>query len=206
MALLALPVTGCALVPDRLRTLLDGNQQPVPIAPARTPEEAVRRAVTLFGQRELPPGFEVLETRPIPNVADIVLVRYRFLPPAEGQPSTAPAIGIQLVARQETSWDSQSGSALSRTGSPEQVIEYLHIAHHAGGGTYATVFGHVLTPDVAVVEATFDNGQTLRDQVKHDSFVLVAPHAKAARELRTLDKSGRVLRRFDLPPPVEAGG
>ena len=166
----------------------------------------MRRAITLFGQRELPSGFEVLETRPIPNVADIVLVRYRFLPPVDGQPSTAPAVGIQLVARQETHWSSQSGSALSRTSSPEQLIDYLHIAHHAGGDTYATVFGHVLTPDVAAVEATFDNGQTVRDTVNHDSFVLVAPHTNAARELRALDKSGRILRRFDLPSPVEAGG
>jgi len=137
----------------------------------------------------------------MPDVDNVRLVAYRFLrPTGDTPPRLIPGIGLQVVVREPDRWSPQTGKAIARTVGPPHLTEYFHITHQFGGKTVTAVLGHVISPDVAAVEATFDDGQTLRTDVADQCFVIIAPGAKTIRELRVLNSAGEVLRRIESPP------
>lgn len=195
---LVLPMTGCGSVLNKF-----GIEQAERMAPppAQTPEEAVEQFTKMVGNGELPPGFQILGTHAIPDVDNVRLVAYRFLrPTGDTPPRLIPGIGLQVVVQEPDRWSAQTGKAIARTEGPPHLIEYFHTTHQFGGRTATAVLGHVLSPDVAAVEATFDDGQTLRTDVVDAHFVVVAPGASATRELRVLGSAGEVLRYIESPP------
>ncbi len=56
------------------------------------------------------------------------------------------------------------------------------------------VYGERLVPDVLAVEATFDNGETVRDDATDGIFVVATTGANAVCELRVLGAQDTVLR------------
>lgn len=200
--LLLLPLTGCGSVLGRFGIGQGGGMAP---PPAQTPEEAVERATSITGNGELPPGFQILGTYAVPDADNIRLVAYRFLrPTGDTPPRLIPGIGLQVVLREPDRWSPQTGKAIARTAGPPHLIEYFHITHQLSGNTVTAVLGHVLSPEVAAVEATFDDGQTLQTKVVDDTFVIVAPGASTVQQLRVLNSAGEMLRRMELPPPHTA--
>ncbi len=68
-----------------------------------------------------------------------------------------------------------------------------------GIGNYEYVNGSVLEPDkVAAVEAVLGNGSTVRGAVTRGVWVLFALESGGIREVRALDRDGRVLQLIDL--------
>lgn len=67
----------------------------------------------------------------------------------------------------------------------------------AFGGAF--VSGSVVAPErVAAVEAVFDAGLEVREPTTRGVFAIYGPKTKRVRELRVLDREGRVLRRVDV--------
>jgi hypothetical protein len=57
---------------------------------------------------------------------------------------------------------------------------------------YLLTYGHALSSEVAVVEATFTTGQTLRDALTEGMFAIIADAARVCA-VRVLDAEGRML-------------
>lgn len=202
LVLLATLVTGCTW-PAGLGGSRQGQQAP---PPAQTPEQALRYAMTLYETQEMPPDFHVLKMYAVPGVADTQLAYYRYLRlSGDTPPRPVPMIGLQFLLRKPNRWSPQGGQAIARTAPAEQVLDHIHATHTIGNTPITSILGLVLAPQVTMVEATFDNGPTVREPVAHESFVIVAPNTNGARELRALDTNGHVVRKFDLAQPVSAG-
>jgi hypothetical protein len=60
---------------------------------------------------------------------------------------------------------------------------------------YYGVYGRILSPEVAAVEATFDNGETLRDEGNGRMFALTSFRAAEIWEFKVLDANDQVLQR-----------
>jgi hypothetical protein len=59
------------------------------------------------------------------------------------------------------------------------------------------LYGQVLKPKVAVVEATFNDGQILRDRSNNGVFALMALGATGVCEVRILGTDNQILRQED---------
>jgi hypothetical protein len=162
-----------------------------------SPAEAVRQ----LHRRDAPesaPTFQVVATRSWERGA---VVLYTYVRPAQGQTPPLQIFGYDLVE--------PSGGGLWRTtgggegGTPlAPAVEEL-ISYSSGSGwnrvrgSFSIVYGRVLAPQVAFVEATFDNGRVLRDGTGDGFFVLITPTNAAPCEVRALDAESQVLRRID---------
>ncbi len=67
------------------------------------------------------------------------------------------------------------------------------------------VYGERLVPDVLAVEATFDNGETVRDDATDGIFVVATTGANAVCELRVLGAQDAVLRTITDDQPLAYG-
>lgn len=113
--------------------------------------------------------------------------------------------GHQVVKREGMNWQVSSSDSYSISNpqqSAEKLIEYgVSQAQETGGDRYTILYGQFLTSKVATIEATFDNGQTLRDDGKRKAFALIAPGATQVCELRILGPDQQILRQEDLRRP-----
>lgn len=66
---------------------------------------------------------------------------------------------------------------------------------------YAVFFGQVLSPKVATVEVTFNNGKILRDNATDSLFLLVAPGATGVCDVRVLGIDKQILQRDEIISP-----
>ena len=64
----------------------------------------------------------------------------------------------------------------------------------SGTQSHAILYGETLAPEVVAVEATFDNGQTLRDSAADGVFVVYSDNANAVCSMRILGANDAVLR------------
>ena len=73
---------------------------------------------------------------------------------------------------------------------------------------YMAVLGHTLTPDVAVVEVDFDNGDVGRMAVTHEKFAISSPHRANSGRIRLFNRSGLLLDEvaLDLSADARAAG
>jgi len=173
----------------------------VPFVGAMTPEQAaLRNGAMLVDGQQLQP--QIAGKRQLPNGHIIVLYRADMVE-ADGQATYL--FGYSLVQRQGVGWGSGSGGA---GGGPKPTVDQLvnlgSGSSMDGRTTYALVYGETLTPDVVAVEATFDNGQTLRDSAADGVFVVYSANANAVCSTRILGANDVVLRTDDLRPPPDA--
>ncbi|MDX2229418.1 MAG: hypothetical protein NW220_07255 [Leptolyngbyaceae cyanobacterium bins.349] len=114
-------------------------------------------------------------------------------------------LGHQVVKRNGMNWQvgsSDSYSVSSSKQSAERLIEYgISQAQEKDGDRYTILYGQFLTPQVSTIEATFDNGQVLRDSGQGKAFALIAIGAAHVCDLRILGPDNQLLRREDLSQP-----
>jgi len=114
-------------------------------------------------------------------------------------------LGHQVVKREGMNWQVSSSDSYSVSNpkkSAEKLIEYgVSQAREESGDRYTILYGQFLNSHVSTVEATFDNGQVLRDEGKGKAFALIAPGAASVCELRVLGPDNQLLRREDLSRP-----
>jgi hypothetical protein len=115
-------------------------------------------------------------------------------------------LGHQVVVRKGISWQAAgSGDHLEVLPQlPGELVQYGigYNKKNAGGDRHAVIYGEILTPKVAAVEATFDNGKTLRDEGKDGILTMALPDAVEVREVRVLGADSQVLQRDSTSPPT----
>jgi len=134
-----------------------------------------------------------------------IIVLYSALCPGKDQKSPMQAIfGHKVVKRNGISWQ-VSGSDSYGTKDPgdasDQLVEYGISKSLNKTDRYTVLYGQILKSKVAAVEATFNNGQILRDWSNNGTFALIAPGATGVCELRLLGSDNQILRQEDLAVP-----
>ncbi|MDP9381765.1 MAG: hypothetical protein M3Q29_16795 [Chloroflexota bacterium] len=168
--------------------------------PDSTPEEAVRRSVCAQG---VPRNFRVHGTRSWERGVIVLFSADCPSPPDAPIPEPEiPVSGFRLLQDGLFGWrvvivGSAADGKEARSG---QLVSYRPGGGRGGRlGSYGYVSGRVLAPDkVRAVEAIFDNGRVMRDDAPGELFALFSLGTGGPCELRTLDKDGRILQRFDL--------
>lgn len=131
------------------------------------------------------------------------IVLYKTFCPAEnGQNKMQPVFGYQLAKRSGMSWQISGAGNYGSTNSalePEKLVEYgLGQSEPDRRTRYMVVYGQALSPKVAAIEATFDNGNLVHAKARNGVFALIAPGADRICELRVIGKYNQILRRDDL--------
>lgn len=164
----------------------------VPPASGATPEEAALRLIPNLS-RPAPAEIRVLATYPVRGGAVVFYIKRQQ---GSGGPPAPLDMGYVLAEQRGTTWHAiESSSGVSLLSQPGELLVYN--SGTLRGGQAWLVYGRVVGPNVAAVEATFDQGQTVRSDVRDGMFAIVAPGAKAACEVRALDAQGTVLQPSD---------
>lgn len=125
------------------------------------------------------------------------------------EPIPQPALSYRVIKRQGMEWRlSSTGSALSqnvdnklKSAKSQKLIQYNVGRSNLKAQDRHTVFyGEVLSPNVAAVEVTFDNGKVLRDRGIDGMLLLVAPGATGICDVRALGVDNQILQRDELIP------
>jgi hypothetical protein len=136
-----------------------------------------------------------------------IVVLYSALCPGRSQKAPMLTIfGHKVVKRNGISWQISGGDSYGTKdpgGASDQLVEYGISKSTTQGNRYTVLYGQVLKPKVAAVEATFNNGKILRDWSNNGAFVLVAPGATGVCELRLLGSDNQILRQEDLAMPKQ---
>lgn len=130
-----------------------------------------------------------------------VVVLYSAVCPGSSQAPARQMFGHQLVERNGMNWQvsgSDSFRTRSTTAKSERLIDYRISRASKPGDRYTVLYGQILSKKVAVVEATFDNGQILREQASNGVFALVAPGATGVCELRLFGNDNQIFRQDNL--------
>lgn len=152
-----------------------------------------------------------------------VIVLYSALcPTASGKASLQRIFGHEVVKRDGLNWQVSSRDSYSinsSQGSAEKLIEYrisqstrptsspqttfrvFSSRNQSQGDRYTLVYGQILSPQVAAIEATFDNGQVVRASGDAKTFALLSANSSRICELRIFGKDNQILRKEDLAPP-----
>lgn len=151
-------------------------------------------------------NFQVLSTH---RWANGVVVLFSGLCPGDDQKAAMKRIfGHKVVKRNGIGWQiSGSGSYTPKNVStkPERLIDYsVSRSAKQNGDRYTVLFGQVLKPKVAVVEATFNNGQILRDRSDNGVFAIIATGATGVCEVRVLGSDNQILKQEDLIIPKQS--
>ncbi len=176
-----------------------------PLGPGILPvtPEAGARMSSLCGRG---PGFRVLDTRP---TARGVLVTYsvRSFSPLGG--GLVEYLGHAYMEREEDGifWGNLGGGGCG--GGPREPGDQLVNFDFGHAEHEALVYGYPLAAEVVTVETSFDNGQTLRDEVDDGAFTLQSGGLAQACEVRVLGADGKVLKTIkgpDLVPLLDEQG
>jgi hypothetical protein len=171
----------------------------VPFVGNLTPEQAAAQMhrspdgkpqpVTTLGQRALPSGNRV------------VIYRSKEATPPDGK--VMDWLGYAEVERSGLGWQPRSGGAQTVDAAP--VGTFVQYGTGSNGGepnSPVFVYGERLVPEVLAVEATFDNGQTVRDGTADGIFVLATTNAHTLCEIRVLGENDTILRTISDQQPV----
>jgi hypothetical protein len=112
-------------------------------------------------------------------------------------PETKNQLGYKIVARKGIGWQLVGGGEHLEVlpQSPGELVQYGTSRNPNHQDRQAIIYGEILSPTVAAVEATFDNDKTLHDKGKGGIFVLAIPEAVGPREVRVLGTNGQTLQR-----------
>ncbi|NJR51745.1 MAG: hypothetical protein HC780_21345 [Leptolyngbyaceae cyanobacterium CSU_1_3] len=183
---------------------------------AATPEEALRRPFSCPGQPNVEAkSFQVLTTRKWDKG---VVAVYRGVCPNYDRPSfvsekkdTVQMLSYRAVKRIGMEWHlSSSGShrqALKKSQTDASTLIDYGVSHSSGKKIekHTVLYGQVLSPQVSAIEATFNNGKTLRDESPDGMFALVARGATGVCDIRVLGYDNQILQREELISSKSAG-
>ncbi|HEY9894819.1 MAG TPA: hypothetical protein V6D34_05295 [Candidatus Sericytochromatia bacterium] len=190
VGLVALTTSGCAL--SSFLTI--------------TPKSVVEQTVSCpTNAKPKAERFQVLSTQ---RSAQGVIVLYSaFCPTSDG---AQQVFGHKVVKRNGMTWQvSGSGSygAENESAPSARLVEYgishastQHPTNTAAKNEepYTLLYGRALKPQVVAVEATFNNGKTIRDVSRNGVFALFSAGATGICELRVLGADSQILRREDF--------
>ncbi|XHX77989.1 MAG: hypothetical protein RBJ76_26740 [Stenomitos frigidus ULC029] len=187
LGLVALTTSGCAL------------SSFLTITPKSVVEQAVSCPTKPKAER-----FKVLSTQL--SSQGVIVLYSAFCPTSNG---AQQVFGHQVVKRNGMTWQvSGSGSygAESESAPSARLVEYgiSHAATQHSKKTakseepYTLLYGRALKPQVVAVEATFNNGKTVRDVSRNGVFALFSAGATSVCELRVLGTDSQILRREEL--------
>lgn len=176
---------------------------------AATPEEMIRRPFTCPGQSDTEAkNFQVLTVR---KWKEGVVALYRGncdndrLAPPPKDSANQSMLSYRVVKRNGMEWNLLSTGSYftqkSKTENSKRLIEYGVGRTNIKGKERHTVFyGELLSPTVAAVEVTFNNGKVLRDSGLDGMLLLVAPEATGICDVRALGVDNQILQRDELIP------
>jgi hypothetical protein len=134
-----------------------------------------------------------------------VVVLYSALCPSGNKAQLQPIFGHQVVTQAGKSWQvSGSGSygtEQSATAADRLVDYSVSKSISRGNDRYTILYGQILKPKVTAVEASFDNGQILRDDSGKGVFALISPGSRAVCELRVFGPDNQILQQENLTLP-----
>jgi hypothetical protein len=147
--------------------------------------------------------FQVLSTH---RWSQGVVVLYSAVCPGRNQREPMQrVIGHKVVKRNGTQWQISGSDSygIETSDSPaERLVEFsISKSLEPGRDRYAILYGQVLKSKVAAVEATFDNGQVVRDHGDDGVFALLSPGATGICELRIIGRDNQILKQQDLATP-----
>jgi hypothetical protein len=194
--LVALAATGCAISGYAIAFL------------SAVPKEVLHQKISCPLDRQVKAtSLHVLGTH---RWAQGVVVLHSAVCPDEKRANRMQRVfGHKVVKRDGMNWQiSGSGSFnLEQRQKPspeERLIDYgTSQPAPQRGDRYTILYGQVLSSKVSAVEATFDNGQIIRDYSTNGVFALVAPNATAVCQLRVLGSDNQILRQSDLAIPKQ---
>lgn len=171
---------------------------------ATLPKEMVRQNVACpKNQNATAEKFQVLSTH---RWSQGVVVLYSAVCPGRShQEPMQRVIGHKVVKRNGMQWQisgSDSYGIETNDSPPERLVEYsISKSSEPGHDRYTILYGQVLKSKVTAVEATFDNGQVVRDRGDDGVFALLSPGATGICELRIIGKDNQILKQQDLATP-----
>jgi hypothetical protein len=160
-----------------------------------TLEQVARQGVVRPDGQPLP--LTILGQRALPNGSQVVVYHFER-PTLDGD--VIELLGYREVARWGPGWQAREAGAQDENKGPTDPLIAFGRASNDGGATDGDphkpvfVYGERLVPEVLAVEATFDNGETVRDDAGDGVFVLATTGANAVCELRVLGEHDAVLR------------
>ncbi|MBD1841036.1 hypothetical protein [Coleofasciculus sp. FACHB-501] len=168
---------------------------------AATPEQVVRQNNLCSSPTTQAQDFRVLGTR---QWSQGVVVLYSAICPSSDRKQAPPQIlGYSVLVRKGSGWEQIGNDSaeffLDRPQLPPEELVWYGSSNYSNnkGETYALTYGKVLSPKVAAVEITFDNGKILRDEATNGVFVLISPGANHSCQMRVLGKDDKILRRIN---------
>jgi hypothetical protein len=195
VGLLALTTSSCAL--SSLLTIM----------PQRVVDQTVNCPT---GGKAKAERFKVLSTQAWSQ--GVIVLYSAFCPADNAKTPMLQIFGHKVVKRNGMAWQvSSSGSyGTEKEAAPSsQLVEYgisrssnqpksRSFPHEE---PYTILYGRVLKPKVVAVEATFDNGKTVRDENSNGVFALFSAGATGICELRILGADNQILRQEDFSVP-----
>lgn len=137
-----------------------------------------------------------------------VVVLYSALCPNNRQPAALERVfGHKVMERNGKRWQVSGSDSFGEESQPspsERLVNYDISKSSSSGDRYTILYGQILAPKVAAVEATFDNGKVVRDEGMNGVFALISPGATGVCELRVLGPDNQILHTDDfvIPPAV----
>ncbi len=137
-----------------------------------------------------------------------IVVLYSAVCPSDARKTSMQRVfGHKLMKRHGISWQvsgSDSYSLKSTPAKPDRLVDYrISKSVKQGSDRYIVLYGQALKPKVAMVEATFDNGQIVRDRSVNGAFALIGPGAAGVCEVRILGADHQILQQDDLVIPKQ---
>lgn len=153
-------------------------------AGATTPEAAVQHA-----------GFGSLDDVQIVGVrtfGDQALVLYTGVDRAAGAGEHSYIVGYTYAGLTSTGWRAENSGAMGASAlpNPAEVLQYSVGRTQTPTEIPMQVIGRALGPQIASVEAVFDDGRTARDEVTNGVFAVVMIGADTVCSVRAFDAQG----------------
>ncbi|MBD2021860.1 hypothetical protein H6F43_16895 [Leptolyngbya sp. FACHB-36] len=166
------------------------------------PDKAVYQQISCPKNGQKAQSYQVLSTQ---KWSRGVVVLYSALCPTGNQMPARRVFGHKVVERNGMNWQ-VSGSDSFRTkptsAKSERLIDYsISQSTAQSRDRYAILYGQIIATKVVAVEATFDNGQILRDEGSNGVFALVSPGATGVCEVRIFGNDNQILQQDDLALP-----
>jgi hypothetical protein len=155
------------------------------------PVENTRQA--LFRDHPTATRIQVLGSRRSPQGE--VAVIYTLTEPSDGgRPMFFTGASVYQPAP-TGGWQLTSGGGGGSSDPPEkdQLLDYFSM-----GGNGPTIYGRVVSSQVASVEARLSNGETYQDPADDGAFAIFATQGVKICSLAALDASGNILERNDF--------
>jgi hypothetical protein len=168
---------------------------------AATPEQVIRQNILCPSPTTQAQDFRVLGTR---QWSQGVVVLYSAICPSRESKQASPQIfGYSVLVSKGSGWEQIGNDSaeffMDRPQLPPEELVWYGGSNYSNdkGETYALTYGKVLSPEVAAVEITFDNGKIQRDEAANGVFVLISPGANHSCQMRVLGKDDKILRRIN---------